>query len=236
MIIKMGDENSAFTGPRAPLNMERNQLIRELFKRAEPYLKARGDFLHTRIAHEYALLLLEKEEGNNMIVEPAVILHDVGWSRLKSEEIKVAYRVMASGENAAKLNRVHEVEGAIIAQEILEQIGYDHSLIEKVTQIIERHDSGESPETIEECIVKDADKLWRFSRVGYFHEMERQELSHEVRHRFLIKNMGNWFFTKTAKELAESELQNRVKETRPLKSDLVRVQLKVRNLGPQDAP
>lgn len=148
-----------------------------------------------------------------MIVEPAVILHDVGWSRLKSEGIKVAYGVMASGENAAKLNRIHEVEGAIIAQEILEEIGYDHSLIEKITQIIQRHDSGKNPETIEERIVKDADKLWRFSRVGYYHEMERQQLSHEVRHRFLIKHMGNWFFTKTARELVETELQNRVKET-----------------------
>lgn len=121
---------------REPLHMEWDQFIRELFKHAELYLKVRGDFQHTRIAHEYALLLLEKEDGSKMIVEPAVILHDVGWSRLKSEEIKVAYGVMASGENAAKLNRIHEVEGAIIAQEILEEIGYDHSLIEKITQII----------------------------------------------------------------------------------------------------
>jgi len=202
----------------APLHIEWNQFIRELFRRAEPYLKVRGDIHHTRIAHEYALLFLEKEDGNKMIVEPAVILHDVGWSRLKSEEIKVAYGVMASGENAAKLNRIHEVEGAIIAQEILEEIGYDHSLIEGITQIIQRHDSGKNPETIEERIVKDADKLWRFSKVGYYHEMERQQLSHEVRHRFLIKNMGNWFFTKTARELAETERQNRVKETRPFKN------------------
>jgi len=200
-----------FMGRREPLHMEWDQFIRELFRRAEPYLKVRGDFLHTQIAREYALLLLEKEGGNKMIVEPAVILHDVGWSRLKSEEIKVAYGVMASGENAAKLNRIHEVEGAIIAQEILEEIGYDHLLIQKITQIIQRHDSGKDSETIEECIVKDADKLWRFSKVGYYHEMERQQLSHEVRYRFLIKNMGNWFFTKTARELAETELQNRVK-------------------------
>jgi len=193
--------------------MEWDQFIRELFRRAEPYLKARGDFFHTQIAHEYTLLLLEKEDGNKMIVEPAIILHDVGWSRLTSEEIKVAFGVMANGENAAKLNRIHEVEGAIIAQEILEEIGYDHSLIEGITQIIQRHDSGKNPETIEERIVKDADKLWRFSKVGYYHEMERQQLSHEVRQRFLIKNMGIWFFTKTAKELAETERQNRVKET-----------------------
>jgi len=209
----MGHKNSTFVGLGALLHMKWDQFIRELFKRAEPYLKVRGDFHHTRIAHEYALLLLEKENGDEMIVEPAIILHDVGWSRLKSEEIKVAYGVMASGENAAKLNRIHEVEGAIIAQGILEEIGYDHSLIEKIAQIIQRHDSGKNPETIEERIVKDADKLWRFSRVGYYHEMERQQLSHEVRHRFLVKHMGNWFFTKTARELAETELQNRIKET-----------------------
>lgn len=199
-------------GLREPFLTEWDRFIRELFRRVEPYLKVRGDSLHTRIAYEYALLLLEKEEGNKMIVEPAVILHDVGWSRLKPEEIKVAYGVRASGENATKLNRIHEVEGAIIAQEILEEIGYDHSLMEKITQIIERHDSGKTPETIEERIVKDADKLWRFSRVGYYHEMKRQQLPHEVRHRFLVRHMGNWFFTTTARGLAETELRDRIQE------------------------
>jgi HD superfamily phosphodiesterase len=192
--------------------MNWQQFIRELFGLAEPYLKARDDTLHTRVAHKFALDLLEKEAGEKKIVEPAVILHDVGWSQLKPEEIKVAFGVHAKGEKAKKLNRIHELEGARIAREILTKLGYDRRSTDKIARIIERHDSGKNPQTIEEKLVKDADRLWRFSKIGYDHEMKRQNITHEVRYHFLSRNMGNWFFTKTAKELADTELQERVKE------------------------
>jgi len=198
--------------------MNWQQFTQELFRLAEPYLKVRDDFLHTRIAHEYAVYLLEREAGDKKIVEPAVILHDVGWSQLKPEEIKVAFGVHAKGEKAKKLNRIHEVEGARIAWEILTKLNFDCSSTDKIARIIERHDSGTNPQTIEEKLVKDADRLWRFSKIGYHHEMERQNTTHEIRYHFLIQNMGKWFFTKTAKELADRELQKRVKEHSDLKT------------------
>ena len=192
--------------------MNWKQFTQELFKLAEPYLKVRDDFLHTRVAHQYAVYLLEKEAGDKKIVEPAVILHDVGWSRLKPEEIKIAFGVHAKGEKGRQLNRIHELEGARIAREILAKLDYDRSSTDEIARIIERHDSGKNPQTIEEKLVKDADKLWRVSKTGYYYEMERQNTSHEVRYRFLTRNMGKWFFTKTARELADRELQERVKE------------------------
>ena len=192
--------------------MNWQQIIQELFELAGPYLKVRDDILHTQVAHEYAVYLLEKEAGDKRIVEPAVILHDVGWSQLKPDEIKVAFGVNAKGEKAKQLNRIHEKEGARIAREILAKLDYDRSLSDEIGRIIERHDSGINPQTIEEKLVKDADRLWRVSRVGYNHEMKRQKTTHEVRYRFLTRNMGKWFFTKTAKELADKELQERVRE------------------------
>ena len=192
--------------------MNWKRFVEELFGLAEPYLKIRDDILHTRVAHEYAVHLLEKEAGDKKIVEPAVILHDVGWSRLKPDEIKIAFGVNARGEEAKKLNRIHEVEGARIAREILTKLDYNRSFTDEICRIIERHDSGKNPQTIEEKLVKDADRLWRFSKIGYYHEMERQNTSHEVRYQFLTQNMGNWFFTKTAQQLADKELQERVKE------------------------
>ncbi len=192
--------------------MNWEQFTQELFRLAEPYLNVRDDLLHTRVAHQYALDLLEKEAGDKKIVEPAVILHDVGWSRLKPEEIKVAFGVNAQGEKGKQLNRIHEVEGAGIAREILTKLDYDRPSTDEIARIIERHDSGKNPQTIEEKIVKDADRLWRVSRIGYYYEMERQNTTHEVRYRFLTRNMGKWFYTKTAMELADTELQARVKE------------------------
>jgi HD superfamily phosphodiesterase len=188
------------------------KFIKTLFKMAEPYLHTRGDLLHTQVAHECALLLMKKEGGDRRIVEPAIILHDVGWSRLDPEEIEGAFGVRAAGETAARINRVHELGGALIARALLEELEYDPSLIDQIIPIVERHDSGREAKSLEEKLVKDADKLWRFSQVGFRNEMERQKLTPLERYRFLVKNLPSWFFTKTAKEVAERELAKRALE------------------------
>jgi HD superfamily phosphodiesterase len=187
--------------------------MQDLFQHADPYLKMRNDFLHTRVAHGFALLLLEKEGGDRNIVEPAIILHDVGWSALKPDDITHAYGVRATGAKAREMNRIHEVQGARIAQEILAKLGYDTVSIRKIVNIIERHDSGKIPDTTEEKLVKDADKLWRFSKIGYHYELQRQSTTHAERYTFLSKKIDIWFFTRTAKTLAEKELQARDKES-----------------------
>ncbi|MGD9321027.1 MAG: HD domain-containing protein [Desulfobacteraceae bacterium] len=192
--------------------MNWEKFIKTLFKMAEPYLHTRGDLLHTQVAHECALLLMKKEGGDRRIVEPAIILHDVGWSRLDPEEIKGAFGVRAAGETAARINRVHELGGAVIAGELLEELEYDPSLIDQIIPIVERHDSGHEPKSLEEKLVKDADKLWRFSQVGYRNEMERQKLTPLERYQFLVKNLPSWFFTKTAREIAKENLKNRALE------------------------
>ncbi|MBW2513388.1 MAG: HD domain-containing protein, partial [Deltaproteobacteria bacterium] len=137
--------------------MKWNRYIQNLYQRSEPYLKMRNDALHTRVAHDYAVLLLQKEGGDRRIVEPAIILHDVGWSALKPEDIENAYGVRATGEKARKLNRIHEVRGAEIAAEILTDLSCDPTATGKILKIIERHDSGTCPDTTEEKLVKDAD-------------------------------------------------------------------------------
>jgi CRISPR/Cas system-associated endonuclease Cas3-HD len=184
----------------------------ELFILAEPFLEARGDLLYTRVAHQYSLFLTEKESGDKRIVEPAVILHDVGWSELKPHEIKVAYGVRAAGENAARLNRIHELKGAVIARRILEDVGYKPQLKEQITAIIEQHDSGTQIRTLEEAVVKDSDKLWRVSQVGFWAEGKRQNVAPEKRYRFLMKRYKTWFFTKSALAEAKKELEMRSRE------------------------
>jgi len=189
-----------------------NLFIKELFVLAEPYLTVRDDLLHTQIAHEYALFLMEKEGGNKKIVEPAIILHDVGWSRLSPDEIEIAYGVKSKGEEGIRLNRIHEVEGAVIARDLLCSLRYDPQLTDQITRIIEQHDSGKKIRCLEEGLTKDADRLWRFSKIGYWKENERQKVSPEKRHKFLTERYKGWFFTKTAKEVAEKEIHQRARE------------------------
>jgi len=84
------------------------------------HLEVRSDLPHARVSRQYALRLLAEEGGEPGIVEPAVILHDVGWSQLEPEQIRVAFGVRAGGEEAERLNRIHERERAVIARRILQ--------------------------------------------------------------------------------------------------------------------
>ncbi len=187
-----------------------NHFIDRLFDLAAPYLAVRGDMDHTRVSHQYARLLLQREGGNPKVVEPAVILHDVGWSALKPEQIRAAYGVRPSGAEADRLNRIHEVEGAAIAGKILESVNYDQSLTKVIVTIIEKHDSGANPSSREEMLVKDADRLWRFSKIGMWQELEKQGgVGPEEYHDFVGARIDTWFFTSTAADLAREEWAQR---------------------------
>lgn len=192
--------------------MEWSEFTKELFRLAEPYLAVRNDLPHAQISHHYSLRLLSKEGGNRRIVEPAVILHDVGWSKLTPQQIKIAFGVRAGGEEADRLNRIHEVDGAVIAGRMLQGLDYDPILIKQITLMIGRHDSGNDPESLEEKILKDSDKLWRFSGIGFWNEIERQGLDSLELYRFLEERRPVWFFLPTALSLAKEELKLRTRE------------------------
>jgi HD superfamily phosphodiesterase len=188
------------------------EFISRLFTEAAPFLAVRGDLPHASISHQYALTLMKREGGDKRIVEPAVILHDVGWSSLKPDQIKAAYGVKAHSPKAEKLNRIHELEGASTARRILTSLDYGPRFIEEITSIIERHDSGEKAGSLEEGLVKDSDKLWRFSQIGFKTEIERQGLEPREYHEFLMEQRKGWFFTPTALILAGEELEARANE------------------------
>lgn len=188
------------------------EFIDRLFREAAPYLAIRGDLSHARISHQYAVVLLNKEGGDKRIVEPAVILHDVGWSSLEPHEIKVAFGVKAHSAEAERLNRIHELEGASTAMRILASLDYAPSFIEEISSIIARHDSGKDIRHLEEGLVKDSDKLWRFSKIGFRTEIQRQGLDSGEYYAFLKDRQRRWFFTSTARTLAGEELESREKE------------------------
>jgi hypothetical protein len=193
-------------------NPDWSRFIKDLFQIAAPYLNARGDVIHSRVSHGYALILMQHEGGDKKIVEPAIILHDVGWSTLNPQQIEAAYGVRAEGDEAERLNRKHELEGASIARQTLQALDYDQGLIDKIALIIQRHDSGSQADCLEEALVKDADKLWRFSETGFWDEIKRQGLGRRELHQYLSERYQGWFYTPSALSLAEEELEERAKE------------------------
>lgn len=208
------EELGLFNGDSLPVQLDLSdwsKTTQKLYQMAEPYLAVRGDLLHARIAHRMALILLQVEGGDRRIIEPAVVLHDVGWSSLTPEQISRAYGVRAKGEEARRLNRLHETNGAIIARRILESVNYDRGLTDRIIKIIETHDSGRETVSLEESIVKDSDKLYRYARAGFNLELKRQGVPAEELIELRVKGLKKWFFTSSAGTMASEALKDLIK-------------------------
>ena len=178
-------------------------------KLSEPFLDTRSNDVHTAISTSMAFQLLEREGGDEDIVIPAIILHDTGWKQVPAE-----LHLKAFGPNATKpeLNRLHEVESVKIAKEILQEINYNPTKSKRILEIIDGHDSGQKAVTLNDMIVKDADKLWRYTSSGFYIDIKRFGESYADGIKRLRCNLSRWFFTVTAKEMAAEKLGRREKE------------------------
>ena len=176
---------------------------------AKPYLDTRMNDLHTEISARFARALIEKEGGSEDIILPAILLHDVGWKRVPEE-----FHLRAFGPKADALEwqRTHEKEGAEIAREILLQVAYDVEKIQEVLRIIDGHDSRKAALSLNDRIVKDADKLWRYSKEGFYIDIKRFEETFEQGMKRLESSLEKWFFTDSAKDLARQALTERRQE------------------------
>ena len=181
-----------------------------ILERALPRLRTRSNDSHARISCQYVVEMLEKEGGDARVAVPAILLHDLGWSEIPDEEQRKAYGPGSSNED---LNRLHEIAGARLAREILEAIAYPPELVDEICRIILTHDSSPVALALEEAIVKDADKVWRMSRLGFpitlelLGDMTPQEL-----HDFIAVRASLWFLTRAGQELAEAEFAARRQE------------------------
>ncbi len=114
----------------------------KIYALADPFLDTRQNDLHTWIAYCFAVKLIEEEGGDESIVIPAVILHDVGW---KAVPDKWQLKAFGPGNNDLTINKVHEMAGEAIARTVLDKVGYDRKLTEEILRIIAEHDSISKP-------------------------------------------------------------------------------------------
>lgn len=178
----------------------------KIYQLARPYLLTRDNELHTRIAYSFALRLLDAEGGDPDVVLPAVILHDVGWKAVPEE---LHLKAFGPGENDMEINRRHEVEGARITGEILKQVGYDPERRKEIVNIVLGHDSRKDCLSLNDAVVKDSDKLWRFSKEALEVDPKRFGLDPGVHTVWLGHQIAKWFFTETARRLASEEQRSR---------------------------
>ncbi|MGA2515223.1 MAG: HD domain-containing protein [Thermodesulfobacteriota bacterium] len=184
-------------------------IYQKIFECAKPFLRTRKNLIHTKIALRYALKLLKSEKGEEEVVIPAILLHDVGWKTLPEP-----LQLTAFGPNPSnpKLTRLHEREGARIAKSILEKLYYPSPKKEEICQIIKGHDSRKRPISWNDRVVKDADKLWRYSQKGMAIDLDRFHILRRDYLIFLEASIEQWFLTPTGMGLAKKEILLRKKD------------------------
>ncbi|KDA06490.1 hypothetical protein DC31_08710 [Microbacterium sp. CH12i] len=135
-----------------------------MWERAAPLLATRDNDAHSLQALGIAAALCAAlPEADPVVVLPAILLHDIGWSQVPPDEVLAA---IAPGGGRPDLVRLHEVEGARLARGILTDVGHDPAAIERIAAIIDGHDSRTHALSIEDAIVKDSDKTWRVTPHG----------------------------------------------------------------------
>lgn len=175
-----------------------------VYLRAREYWNTRFNDIHVPLAYLHAReLLLSYPDADADVVIPAILLHDVGWKSIPEEDQGRAYGPTVEDES---LRRLHETEGMRIADEILSALGYDSRKLEHIVHIIGGHDSRLESLSQEDSLVKDADKLWRFTPVGveYHHLQFGQPLKEYVA--WIGGRVDHWFFTERGKQMARTAI------------------------------
>ena len=180
-----------------------------MLERARPYLQTRHNEVHTLVSLGFALEILRREPGDPGVVIPAILLHDVGWSAVPEHLQITAFgpRVRNPG-----LQKVHEREGARIAGRILRELGFPEPVVREVVRIVAGHDTRPGCRSASEAVVKDADKLFRYSREGFRIDCARFGLEPARHLGWLEARVGEWFLTPTGASLARTETAARWRE------------------------
>lgn len=127
--------------------------------------RTRGNDIHLPISLAFAERLCNAfPEADRMLVRVSIQLHDTGWGRV--DESRILSEGFTGDWRKAAIRYEHEKQGCIIAREVLPPLGYDAQFVEEVCAIIDGHDTRSEAYTLEDALVRDADRLWRFDHVG----------------------------------------------------------------------
>jgi hypothetical protein len=137
-----------------------------VWKAFDKYWRVRKNDVHIPLSFIYVRRLLEAyPQADEDVCVLALMLHDIGWYSIDGPDlIEKAF----GGENFMQSDAryFHEAEACRISREILPTLGWGHEVIEQVCEIIDGHDTRAQPRHLNDRIVRDADKLWRFSITG----------------------------------------------------------------------
>jgi hypothetical protein len=176
-----------------------------VWRDALPYLRVRKNDVHVPISFAFAQRLLDGDDGADRdVVLLAVLLHDVGWAVVDQEAIFT--EGFGPGMMESDVRIAHEREGARIAREVLERHGYARAVVDAVVAIIDGHDTRREAISHEDELMKDADKLWRFTPTGVGIACDWFGLTPAAYADDLVERVVGQLFTEPARIIAAEEL------------------------------
>ncbi|HLC75344.1 MAG TPA: HD domain-containing protein [Candidatus Nanoarchaeia archaeon] len=182
-----------------------------LWKLALPYQDKRGDTGHAEVVTYFALQLLEHVSADRAVVVPAAILHDIGWSSVAREKLALFKpgipSVWAQWQAIdAEMRIFHQNESVRIGSELLTQAGYIDQ--KHILDIVRQHDTRKGFLSVEDGVMRDADKLWRYTGI----HVESYKLDAAVWYGISLKNIAKPDFLSSAvsRQTARAELENAV--------------------------
>jgi len=130
-----------------------------------PETRTRSNDIHLPISLAYAERLCDAyPDADRLVVRVAILLHDTGWGRV--DEDRILSEGFSGDWRKAAIRFEHERQGCVIAREVLPPLGYPDDFVGAVTDIIDGHDTRKEAKTLEDALVRDADRLWRFDHAG----------------------------------------------------------------------
>lgn len=154
-----------------------------IWRAARRWLDVRSNDEHTLISWSLGRALLAViPEANEEIVLPAILLHDTGWKKMPVEKLA---RAVGPKPEFPELQRDHEIASVEIGSEILTRLGLGLK-DQEILAIVDGHDTTKHVRSVNDAVMKDADKLWRFTGHG-------------------VRTIGGWFGSSTTDTLAMLE-------------------------------
>lgn len=186
----------------------------KIWNLALPMQDLRDDSGHAKVVTQYATELCTLLKADERVVIPAAILHDIGYYGMDKKVLTALMSGKLPEEEVKRIKEQHMVNGAEFSEQILRKVNYDLTLIPRIVKIVRNHDYSTPSESVEETAVRDADKLWRYSKPGFSTDIKRRSIPPIEWHAHMEKNLSkpNYFLSDIALQIARRELENRIRE------------------------
>lgn len=137
-----------------------------VWARATPYMRARKNDVHIPLSFDWCQKLLDAHpEADRDVCSLAILLHDIGWAEIDMDRI-ISEGFRSENPLQSDVRYLHEEIGVRLAREVLADTGWGDTVIAQVCEIIDGHDTRKDPHHLNDRIVRDSDKLWRYEVTG----------------------------------------------------------------------